>query len=133
MNQTVTKAHITNPDQWLQGLFTAIDSKDTDQFLDHLRNDASFRFGSAPGAEGREQIEAAVNTFFDSIQSSQHTVAQLWPAENSLVCEGTVTYVRHDDSTMSLPFANVYKFIDGKISEYRIYIDIAPLYANSAG
>jgi hypothetical protein len=45
------------------------------------------------------------------------------------VCEGEVTYRRHDNSEITLPFADAFDLRGDLISGYRIYIDIAPLFA----
>ncbi len=110
-------------------LFVAIDSKDTEQFLNCIAPDASFRFGSAPAVTGHDAIGAAVGGFFDSIAGLRHELSQTISSGSALVCEGDVTYTRHDGSEITLPFANVFEFADGLITDYKIYIDIGPLYA----
>jgi limonene-1,2-epoxide hydrolase len=49
--------------------------------------------------------------------------------DNTIVCEGEVTYTRHDGSKITLPFANVFEVKNELITLYRIYIDIGPLFA----
>lgn len=114
---------------WLQELFTAIDAKDTGKFLEFLTIDASFRFGSAPPAEGNEAIRAAVEGFFSTIAASNHALGKVMRNSDVLVCEGEVTYTRHDKSTITLPFANIFEFDGALISNYKIYADAGPLYA----
>jgi hypothetical protein len=46
-----------------------------------------------------------------------------------MVCEGEVTYTRHDESEITLPFVNVFEFEGELISHYKIYADSEPLYA----
>ena len=113
----------------LDGLFASIDAQDTDAFLACLTEDAIFRFGSAPAVRGREAIRAGVDGFFASIKGSSHALNQVLSDGNTLVCEGEVSYRRHDDSEITLPFTNVFKLDGPLISHYKIYIDIAPLYA----
>lgn len=113
----------------LNGLFAAIDAKDTDGFLAYLAGDAVFRFGSAPEAQGREQVRAGVDGFFESIAGSKHVLDKVLCDDTTTVCEGRVTYRRHDGSDVTLPFCNVFDLDGELISGYRIYIDIAPLYA----
>ena len=115
----------------LGNLFAAIDAKDTAAFVGFLDENARFRFGSAPTAVGRQQIAAAVDGFFASISALQHDVAMTMANDDALVCEGEVTYTRLDGSTISLPFTDVFNFSGGLISNYKIYMDIAPLYAES--
>ena len=48
---------------------------------------------------------------------------------STLVCEGEVTYRRQNDTEITLPFTDVFEYEGGLISQYKIYIDINPLYA----
>lgn len=114
----------------LDGLFAAIDARDADAFVGFLSVDASFRFGSAPAAEGRDAIRTAVNGFFETIAGLSHHIDTVFGNGSTLFCEGEVTYTRHDGSTITLPFADVFEMQGELIREYKIYMDIAPLYAS---
>lgn len=115
----------------LDGLFATIDAKDADGFLGFLAEDASFRFGSAPALVGHDAIRAGVDGFFGSIEASKHRLGNVLVDGSTLVCEGTVRYERKDGSSVTLPFTNVFELDAGQehIAEYKIYIDIAPLYS----
>lgn len=113
----------------LQDVFTAIDQRDADGFVSYLTADAIFRFGSAPPAKGRDAARKAVAGFFGTIAGLSHELSRSLAADNVLICEGEVTYTRHDGSTVTLPFADSFELDDGLISHYRIYMDIGPLYA----
>jgi len=113
----------------LNTLFAAIDNKDTGRFLSCIAPDATFRFGSAPAIAGHDAIRSAVDGFFATIAGLQHAVKKTVANGSMLVSEGEVTYTRHDDSRITLPFANIFQMQDGLITEYKIYIDIALLYA----
>lgn len=116
-------------------LFATIDRKDADGFVGFLAEDAVIRFGSGPTIEGRKGIRNMIGGFFDSIQAVAHDLAFAERVDGRLICEGTVTYTRHDDSRVTLPFANVLDLADDSarppIRNYKVYIDIAPLYAGS--
>lgn len=114
--------------EWLGRLFDSIDAKDADAFVNFLTSDASFRFGSAPAVQGHAAIREAVEGFFATIAGSRHALLRTWLDDDGLVCEGTVTYRRHDDTEITLPFANVLVLCDGLIERYSIYADINPLY-----
>ena len=114
----------------LDDLFAAIDAMDGERFVAFLTDDARFRFGSAPVVEGRDAIRAAVEQFFASIQGLRHHVSKVVESGNTLVCEGEVTYTRHDGTTIDLPFADVFETYAGRIAVYKIYMDISPLYAS---
>lgn len=119
----------TSWDGMLAGLFAAIDAKDTEQFLEYLSESPRFRFGSAPAVEGRAAVREAVQAFFDSIAGLEHSLSASASVGTTLFTEGDVTYTRHDGSMITLPFADVFELRDGRIADYKIYMDIGPLYA----
>ena len=110
-------------------LFVSIDAMDTEGFLGFIAPQGEFRFGSSPPVRGHAGIRAAVDSFFASFASLRHELRRVIADGNTVVCEGQVTYTRHDGSVITLPFCNVFETDDGLISLYRIYIDVAPLYA----
>ena len=112
------------------GLFAAIDAQDGAAFVAFLTDDAVFRFGSAPPVKGRSAVQAAVEAFFGSIAGLSHEIYRTLRDGSTLVCEGEVTYTRHDGSSVAIPFADVFEYAGDKIAEYKIYIDIGPLYAD---
>lgn len=114
----------------LAELFDAIDRKDTGAFLEFLADNASFRFGSAPLVHGREAIGAGVSSFFDSIGGSRHELSNVISDADTVVCEGTVSYKRLDGKELSVPFVDVFEYAGERISAYKIYIDIGPLFAD---
>ena len=116
-------------DVYFEKLFASIDSMDTESFIGFIHEDATFRFGSSPAVKGHAEIRAAVGGFFSSIAGLRHDLQRLVIDGNAVVYEGEVTYTRHDDSVITLPFANSFEVDDGLISLYRIYIDIGPLFA----
>ncbi len=109
-------------------MFAAIDSKDAAAFVAYLTEDALFRFGSAPAVRGRGAISAAVEGFFGTIAASSHVVQNTWVNGSSLACEGEVTYRRQDGTEITLPYTDVFEYDGDLISNYKIYIDIGPLY-----
>ena len=114
------------------GVFAAIDRKDTTAFVGFLTDDAVFRFGSAPAVRGREAIRAAVDGFFATIAASSHAIHQVLTSGATQLCEGEVTYTRPDGMSVTLPFADVFEYEGDRIAQYKIYIDIAPLYSDQA-
>ena len=113
----------------VEGLFAAIDRKDPDAFAAYLTEDAAFRFGSAPPVHGRAAIAEAVGKFFESVAALSHELNLFVVDESTIVCEGETTYTRHDGSTVTVPFTDVFDMEGDLIRNYKIYADIAPLYA----
>lgn len=113
----------------LPELFAAIDAKDADAFVEFLTPEGRFLFGSMPAAEGRDAVREAVNGFFGTIKGLEHALHKVIQTGDTLVTEGVVTYTRHDDTAITLPFVDVFEYDGELISEYKIYMDIGPLYA----
>ncbi len=114
----------------LEPLFAAIDAKDAKAFTEFLTEKASFRFGSAPATHGKAAIETAVSEFFASLAGLSHVINAVVTKGDMLFCEGETTYTRHDGKDVVVPFADVFEYEGDKIAEYRIYADLAPLFAD---
>ena len=112
----------------LDDLFKVVDAKDTERFLGFLTDEASFRFGSAPPVQGTEAIRSAVDGFFSTIAGCSHVLARFIAQDDVVICEGEVTYSRHNGTEISLPFANIFEMDGELISAYKIYADAGPLY-----
>lgn len=111
----------------MKNLFQAIDRKDTETFTSFLSARARFRFGNAPVVEGHDNIAAVVGGFFASVKSLSHLVTEIWRTPTGVICHGMVTYTRHDDTTLTVPFCNIFKVNEDLIEEYLIYVDISEL------
>ncbi len=109
-------------------LFTAIDSSDTEKFLSFLSDDAVFRFGNIPPVEGKANIRPFLEGFFQSIKGTHHDQIELWELEGVKLMNGWVTYTRHNDTRLTVPFANTFKMNGEKIREYFIFVDTSQLY-----
>lgn len=115
-------------EEWASNLFKSIDRQDTESFLAFLTDDIVFQFGNADPVEGKSSVRDVVAGFFSSIKGSQHELTQLWDENDAVICHGTVTYTRHDTSTLTVPFANILKLNSNLIKEYLIYVDVSELY-----
>jgi limonene-1,2-epoxide hydrolase len=109
-------------------LFASIDAMDTESFLGFIAEDCTFRFGSSPEVKGHAGIASAVEDFFSMFAALEHKLHRFIADDKAVVCEGEVTYTRHDGSKVTLPFANVFEVKNRLITLYRIYIDIGPLF-----
>ncbi len=113
---------------WIEALFESIDRMDIDTFLGYFVEDSSFRFGNAEPVTGKQNIGIAVEGFFSSIKALRHEVLEYWQQENAVLCHGYVTYTRHDNSTLRVPFANIFKMQGKLIKDYLIFVDVSQLY-----
>jgi ketosteroid isomerase-like protein len=111
----------------IEGLFEAIDAKDTDSFLTYLTDDAVFRYGSQDAVKGRAAIGDYVSGFFSTLKGLRHRITGTWERENSLVCQGEATYTKLDGKEVTLPFVNVFRLEKDRIRDYLVHIDPSPL------
>jgi len=116
------------PEHWLNNLFNAIDSKNVDGFKAFISDDCNFCFANLPAVNGATEIGEFLRVFYGSIRSIDHRLNEWWQIEDGIICHGTVTYTRLDKSTLTVPFANIFKLRGEKIFDYRIYTDNSDLY-----
>jgi ketosteroid isomerase-like protein len=110
-------------------LFEDIDSMEPDRFAQHLAEDVSMRFGNAEPIHGRQAARDTWAGFCEGLDGVSHTLVAEWRSDEGTVAEAEVTYTRKDGSTVTVPVATIYRERDGQIHDYRIFIDLAPLFA----
>lgn len=110
-------------------LFADIDSMEPERFAAHLAQDVTMRFGSADPIRGRDAVREAWAAFCRDLNGVQHKLVEQWTVEATTIVEAEVTYTRGDDSRVTVPVVTIYREQGGEIADYRIYIDLAPLFA----
>ena len=115
----------------IKEIFETVDRMDANGFASFFTDDGLFRFGNAPTVKGRGEIAESVDQFFASIKALSHRVIGQWSSDGVDIAEVEVTYTRHDGSRVDLMAACVFRLQGEQISDYRIYMDINPLYAES--
>ena len=119
---------MANP-QWVLDLLKSVDDNDSNKFVSYLTDDCTFKFGNADAVVGKANVKAAVEGFFGSIKGLKHSNIETISSGDYVATPGMVTYTRHNDSTLSVNFCNVFKMKGDKIQYYNIYIDISQLYS----
>ena len=123
-------------DTWIVEIFEAIDSMQVEKFASYFAQESLFRFGNAEAVSGPQAIKEANTTFFQSIAKLEHNITGIWHGEwehGSVVSvEANVTYTRKDGTqTAPLPVTSTIRIQTDKIKEYRIFMDISPLFATN--
>jgi len=111
-------------------LFEDIDSMEADRFARHLSDDVSFRFGNSDPVTGRDAVRDTWGGFCDAIAGVSHELVEQWNNGPATIVEAVVTYTRKDNSTISLPVVTIYRAQGELIEDYRIFMDVAPLFAS---
>ena len=110
-------------------LFKDIDSMEPEAFTRHLSDDVRFTFGNSETVVGRDNVRDVWAGFCDGIAGVQHDVIEQFEPGPATIVESTVTYTRKDGSTISLPVVTIYRGEGELIADYRIFMDVAPLFA----
>ncbi|MGQ0466404.1 MAG: nuclear transport factor 2 family protein [Sporichthyaceae bacterium] len=121
-------------DQWLVEFFRTVDARDATAFAEAFTDDGRFRFGNGAPVVGREAVEVAAAGFFASIAGLSHDIVAVWSGHweggDVRSVEATVTYTRLDGSrTEAIPVVTTIRLVGDRIADYRIFMDIAPLFA----
>jgi hypothetical protein len=110
-------------------MFAAADALDVDRYVTFLARDVYFRFGNAEPIIGRDAVREAVGEFFTTIKGLKHTIDQEWHEGETIIQQLSVTYTRLDGDLVTLPAVNILRMVDDTVADYRIYVDLAPVYA----
>ena len=110
-------------------MFAFADALDVDTYVTYLAPDVRFRFGNAEPIVGRSAVRDAVGHFFTTIKGLHHAIIQEWHQGDTIIQELEVTYTRLDDQKVILPAVNILRMNNDTVADYRIYVDLTPVYA----
>jgi ketosteroid isomerase-like protein len=110
-------------------VFADVDRMDAKAFASYLAEDCLLRFANADEVVGRDAIEEAIAGFFSTIKGLSHHIVEQWRVDDTTIVQLEATYTRMDDRRVTLPAVTIYRRGGDLIDEYRIYIDLAPIYA----
>ena len=110
-------------------LFADIDSMEPERFTAHLAEDVTMCFGNADPIHGRDAVHDVWAGFCEGLDDISHERLRSWESDDGSVAEANVTYTKKDGSTVTVPVATIWREGDGGITDYRIFIDLAPLFA----
>ena len=52
-----------------------------------------------------------------------------WEAGDATIVEASVTYTRKDQGVVTVPVVTIYRAGDERVDDYRIFIELAPVFA----
>lgn len=113
---------------WIQSFYQTVDRMDAQGFAERFAEDATFKFANNEPVRGRPAIAGLADSIFKSIKGIAHRAVNVWEHPTATLFEGIVTYTRHDDSQVSIPFMAVYEMRGELVQNYRVYIDATPLH-----
>jgi len=113
----------------LAQVFADIDAFNPDKFVANLTPDAVFRFANADPVTGRAAVKEAVAGFFATIDGLTHHLRNVWEFGDTAIVQADVEYRRKDGKTVTVPNADILTYDGDLVRDWRIYIDITPIYA----
>ena len=111
-------------------VYEAVDSKHEQRLARFLTENCTFVYANSEPVVGREYIAESSKNFMALIAGIKHQLLDVWAFDNVIVSRLEVTYTRKDASTLTVPAVTIWRMRDGQIDDYRIYIDVAPLFAH---
>jgi ketosteroid isomerase-like protein len=113
-----------------RNLFAVVDTMDVATVASLFAADGRVVFGNGPPLVGIEAIRAGTTAFFDTIAGQHHEVVKEWNVGDETIVELKVTYDRKDGRQVTIPVVTIFHTdAAGKIDDYRVYFDVAPVYA----
>lgn len=110
-------------------LFRDIDRMDAKAFASYLSPDCVLRYANNDEQVGRDAIEAAIAGFFTTIKGLSHNIVGEWTVDDTTIIQFECTYTRHDGGEVTVPAVTIFRRGAELIDDYRIYVDLAPVYA----
>jgi ketosteroid isomerase-like protein len=110
-------------------LLADIDRMDAKAFASYLAEDCVLRYANADEVVGRAAIEEAIAGFFSTIKGISHNVVGQWDVDDTTIIQFEATYTRMDDRRVTVPAVTIYRRGVDLIDDYRVYVDLAPVYA----
>jgi hypothetical protein len=110
-------------------IFADIDAMDAGKFISRLTPDVRFRFANADPAIGPAAVKEGVEAFWATIDGLTHHILNSWDFGETTIVQIDVEYRRKDGKSVTTPNADILVFQDDLVSDWQIYIDVAPVYA----
>jgi ketosteroid isomerase-like protein len=111
-------------------IFATVDSMDVAKIMSLFAADARVVFGNGQPMVGTDEISAGLTAFYDTIAGLRHGIVNEWNVGGDAIVEFKVSYDRKDGQQVTIPCVTIFHTdAAGKIDNYRVYFDVAPIYA----
>ena len=99
------------------------------RFAANLSEDCVLRYANNPEVRGREAVAEAIDAFYGTIGGLQHRPLGEWTVGETTILQFEVTYTRLNGGEVTVPAVSIMRSGGELIDDYRIYVDLAPVYA----
>jgi hypothetical protein len=113
-----------------RNLFAMVDAMNVATVTSLFAEEGRVVFGNGQPLLGIEEIRTGITAFFHTIAGQHHEIVNEWNNGDDTVAELKVTYDRRDGEQVTIPCVTIFHTDGaGKIDDYRVYFDAAPIYA----
>ena len=118
----------TRPDT--RDLFATVDTMDIPATLALFASGSRVVFGNGEPLHGIDEIRSGITAFYATIAGLHHGIVNEWSVGDDAIVEFKVSYDRKDGQQVTIPCVTIFHTdAAGKIDNYRLYFDVAPIYA----
>jgi ketosteroid isomerase-like protein len=111
-------------------LFAVVDAMDVATLGSLFAENGRIVYGNTQPLVGIDEIRTGTTAFFDTIAGLHHSIVTEWDIGGDTIVELKVTYDRKDGQKVTIPCVTIFHTdAAGKIDDYRVYFDLAPVYA----
>ena len=119
---------------WAKQFFAAVDSRQPDMIVSFMQPNVRLQMANAPALVGIPAIHKSFMQAAQRFAAIQHDLQGIWHGtweQGEVVsAEALVTYTFPTGKTVTLPCTSTLRLQDGKIADYRIFIDPSPAFAD---
>ncbi len=109
-------------------LFARGEAFDSAGFVTFFTDKPVYQFGNGQPCLDKEAIKESVTEFFAGVNALYHDIKTLTEVGDTVFVEMDVKYWRKDGSSVTLPCADIVRFVGDKIQELRIFMDAGPVF-----
>ena len=116
----------------IRALFAALDRGDVDGVTTFLHDDVVVVLSNREPIHGVTAYAELFGQVMGMLAGIRHEIHDIWSAaEDAAVWTVTMTthYSRADGTGVSLPCCAILRFSDRRVSDYRVFMDMTPVFA----
>ena len=119
----------TTPPQ-ARDVFAVIDAMDVATLGSLFAENGRVTFANSAPLVGVAEIRRGATLFYETMAGLHHTIVNEWHVDGETIVELKVSYDRKDGRQVTIPCVTIFHSDDDdKIDDYRVYFDVAPIYA----
>jgi ketosteroid isomerase-like protein len=118
----------------IRALFEATDRGELDRVTSYLDENVVVRLSNREPICGATAYAELYGQVAGTLAGLRHEIHDIWSTaedETVWIVQMTVHYTRVDRHTVSLPCCNILRFSDGRVADYRVFMDMTPVFGHT--